>query len=66
MDFFFYCDRPDDTNNHLIHTDSCSSLPEISNRTLIGKASCYEEALNTIREQCLDKNFSSCKDCCNY
>lgn len=41
MKFFFYCDNPDCTNTHTIHTDSCSSLPEVSDRSLVGKASSF-------------------------
>lgn len=64
MDFFFYCDTLDSANTHVVHSDSCCSLPEVSDRSLIGIASSYEEALNVVQKQCPDKLFSPCKDCC--
>ncbi|MGO3610048.1 MAG: hypothetical protein ACTJG1_00315 [Enterococcus gilvus] len=64
MNFFFYCDTPTRTNEHLIHTDTCDFLPEVSERSLIGKAKTYEEALSIAKTEAPDKHFSSCKECC--
>lgn len=64
MNFFFYCDTPNIDDTHIVHTDTCCSLPEILERTLIGKAESYEEALDEIQKKHPDKIFSSCIKCC--
>lgn len=65
MNFFFYCDTPLHTKEHLIHTDTCALLPDVPERSLIGKAATYEEALQIAKTKEPDKHFLSCSTCCD-
>ena len=62
---YYFNNNTDKNNNHEVHTEYCSHLPSISNRTYIGYFSNCKDAINEAKKNNPNKNFDGCYWCCN-
>ena len=63
-DIYYFNDHVDQNGNHEVHTNSCSYLPKVENRTLIGVYSNCKDAINAAKSQYPSEKFDGCFWCC--
>ena len=64
MNFYYFNDNADEHGYHEVHTDDCTFLPSLSNRTLIGYYSDCKAAIIAARIAHPGKKFDGCYFCC--
>jgi len=64
MPYYYFNDNTDDKGNHEVHTEDCSFIPSVSNRTLIGLESNCSEAISRAKRENIYKSFDGCYYCC--
>lgn len=65
MPYYYFKNTTDEKGNHEVHTENCSWLPDLSNRTGIGYYSNCKEAIRAAKNKNLSKSFDGCYHCCN-
>lgn len=58
MNFYYFNDNADEHGYHEVHTDDCTFLPSLSNRTLIGYYSdCKAAIIAALQSLTLERNL---------
>lgn len=63
MTFYYFYNAIDDKGKHEVHTNECSYLPSILNRTYIGYFSDCKEAIKEAKSKYPSKDFDGCFWC---
>lgn len=62
---YYFNNTTDEHGYHEVHTESCSFLPSVSNRTYIGYCANCSEAINSAKDKYPYYVFDGCFFCCN-
>lgn len=62
-DFYYYSDKANENQNHVIHRSDCSELPPLLERTLIGLEVDFIEAIFVAEAVTRKENFEKCIVC---
>lgn len=63
--YYYFNDNTDKNGNHEVHSEGCSFLPSVSNRTYIGYYSSCSDAIAAAKAKYPYKSFDGCYYCCN-
>ena len=64
MDLYYFNDNIDEHGYHEVHTEDCTFLPDLINRTIIGYYRDCKSAINAAQIAHPDKKFDGCYFCC--
>lgn len=62
--FYYYNKNLDKKGNHEVHTEDCSYIPQVLNRTFIGYESNCSAAIQRVKKETGKSNFDGCYFCC--
>lgn len=62
-EFYYFNENTDKHDRHEVHKESCSYLPKISNRTLIGYEDNCKDAIKRAEREHPFKEFDGCFYC---
>lgn len=62
---YYYNINADNNGYHEVHTETCSFLPDVSNRIYIGNFSTCREAIAEAQRKHSFMDFDGCYFCCN-
>lgn len=62
-EFYYFNENTDKNGNHEVHKESCSYLPDVANRKLIGLADDCKEAIKKAKQEHPLKSFDGCYYC---
>lgn len=63
MPFYYFNNKIDNNYRHEVHTEDCSYLPALSNRTLIGFEISCRNAIERAKQEHPNKLFDGCFWC---
>ncbi|MCI8507526.1 MAG: hypothetical protein HFJ06_03025 [Lachnospiraceae bacterium] len=64
MKSYYFNDNTDNHGYNEIHTEDCSYLPSVFNRTYIGDFASCQDAMSAAKIQYPSKTFDGCYYCC--
>ncbi|MCM3396819.1 hypothetical protein M3638_03060 [Oceanobacillus profundus] len=62
-EIYYFNDNKDKHGRHEVHRKSCSYLPAVSNRTMIGSVDDCKEAIRKAKSEHPYKEFDGCYHC---
>ncbi|PEH48053.1 hypothetical protein CRM75_16205 [Enterococcus faecium] len=65
MPFYYFHNSVDEHYRHEVHTEDCTFLPDILNRTYIGLEDNCKDAISRASREHPTMSFDGCYYCCN-